>query len=316
MARIPAALRAKVKTVDVGENSPIAGIDVGEGYLDLAMIENPRAPALRLARIDLQPLSSDAIEGVARAIARTMPRRGRDAIVLVDSPRNPRGWDQRSGRANPPALRGRAIDTTLHEIVRAINRKRGAADGVRLSMFPTPEIEYFIRCAEDPRCKPHLAAIAREALEIEAAAQNPSMIRRGGGWLFTRFMLAGFATFRALERLGACAFESYPYLSFALHKTGDERLPPKSARGDARAGRIGILARLAREVGMSEIPPIESLDQADAAVLALTAALGAASGGLYCVSAPGEGRFVLPMSLRDRAAVDGLIGCWGDSNSA
>jgi hypothetical protein len=307
MARIPAPLRAEISAVDVGERGPIAGIDVGERYLDLAMIENPGAPALRFARIDLQQSSSDPIGNLARSIARTIPRLGRDAIVLVDSPRNPRGWDRRSGKAIWPAPRRRAIDAALHEIVRAIRRRRGAADGVRLSMFPTPEIAYFIRCAADPRCKPHLAAFAREVLHIEATAHNPRMHRGGRGWLFTRFMLSGFAAFAALERLSVCAFESYPYLCFALHKTCDERLQPKSVR-DARAQRARILARLAREGGMVEIPPIESLDQADAAVLALTGAIAAETGGLYCVAATGEGRFLLPISPGDCAAADALIG--------
>jgi hypothetical protein len=306
MARIPAPLRAEISTLDVGKRRPIAGIDVGECYLDLAIIEVPGAPALRFARIDLQQLSSDPIENLAHAIARTMPWLGRDAIVLVDSPRNPRGWDRRSGKPISPVPRGRAIDAALHEIVGAIRRKRGAADGVRLSMFPTPEIEYFIRCAADPRCKPHLAAFAREILHIATAAHNPRMHRGGGGWLFTRFMLSGFAAFSALERLGASAFESYPYLSFALHKTCDERLPPKSARRDARAERARILARLAREAGMAEVPPLKSLDQADAAVLALATAIGAARGALYSIQAPGEGRFLLPVGRRDRIAVGEL----------
>jgi Protein of unknown function (DUF429) len=280
------------------------------------MIENPGAPALRFARIDLCQFSSDAIESVARAIARTMPGLGRDAIVLIDSPCNPRGWNRRSGKAISPVPRARAIDATLREIVKAIGRKRGPADGVRLSMFPTPEAEYFIRCAADPRCPPHLAAFAREILEIEIPVTRPAAHLGGVGRLFTRFMLSGFAAFRALERVGASAFESYPYLSFALHKTDDERLPPKSATGDALAQRRRIIARLAREAEIAEVPPIETLDQADAAVLALTAAIGAARGALYSIQAPGEGRFLLPVRCRDRGTVGELATAGSAPDSA
>jgi hypothetical protein len=307
MARISAPVRAKIEAFDAGDCGPIAGIDVGERYLDLALIEDPRAPALKLARIDLWPISSDVIGNLARAIENAAPRLGRGAIALVDSPRNPRGWNPRPGGAIAAPPGGRAIDADLREIVRAINGKRDRAAQVALSMFPTPTGDYFVRCAADPGFRPHLDAFAREVLGIKAGAPRPGAARRGGGWLFTRFMLSGFATFRALERLGACAFESYPYLAFALHKTADEQLPPKSAGRDAVAQRIRVIARLAHEAGLAEIPPVANLDQADAAVLALTAALGAKGDRLYCVSAPDEGRFLLSVIGQDRAVLDDLI---------
>jgi hypothetical protein len=280
------------------------------------MIEDPRAPELKFARIDLEQISSDAIESVARAIAQAMPRLGRGAIVLVDSPGNPRGWDPRPGRAVLPPPRGRAIDAALRQIVAEINRTRDGTPAIALRMFPTPAIGYFIRCAADPRCKPHLAAFAREALGIEPRTQGASSVRRGGGWLFTRFMLSGFVVFRALERMGACAFEAYPYLAFALHKAGHERLPPKSARRDALAERITMINRLACDAALRELPVIASLDQADAAVLALAAAIGAADGGLCSIRAPGEGCFLFAVSRRDRAAVAALIAIRRPSDSA
>jgi hypothetical protein len=307
MARISAPVRAKVEAFDAGDCGPIAGIDVGERYLDLAVIEDPRAPALKLARIDLRPILSDAIGNLARTIENAAARLGRGAIALVDSPRNPRRWNPRPGRAVAAPPGGRAIDADLHGIVRAINCKRERGAELALSMFPTPPGDYFVRCADDPGCRPHLAAFAREVLGIKPGAPDPGAARRGGGWLFTRFMLSGFATFRALDLLGACAFESYPYLAFALHKAADERLPPKSAGRDALAQRIRMIARLAREAGLAEIPPVANLDQADAAVLALTAALGAKGGRLYCVSAPDEGRFLFSVTRPDRAALDDFI---------
>lgn len=115
-------------------------------------------------------------------------------------------------------------------------------------------------------------------------------------------MLSGFAAFRALERLRARTFESYPHLAFTLHKTADEPLPSKSERRAALCARIGIVGRLAHEAGIREMPEIATLDQADAAVLAITAAQGAKWRGLFRVSAPQEGAFLLAVARRDRAA--------------
>jgi hypothetical protein len=107
-------------------------------------------------------------------------------------------------------------------------------------MFPTPRYEYFARCARDPRCKPHLKAIAaelfgalagRRPVDGDARERAPS-----GGAIFTRFMLAGFATYCALERLGVPAFES-------LVSVGEAAAQEPARRG---AGRAAAYRRRAR----------------------------------------------------------------------
>ncbi len=87
-------------------------------------------------------------------------------------------------------------------------------------------------------------------------------------------MLAGFAVFPALERLGVGAFEAYPDLQMRLWSDGGE-LPPKRNRAEAIRVRRRICARLARIVGVRPFEAPRTLDQADAAVLALSAAASA-----------------------------------------
>jgi hypothetical protein len=126
------------------------------------------------------------------AVAPELDAKG--AVVLIDSPRWPRNlpprWprepdpataavddhgpvmrgagsdlqrgsdDLRHGPARPST--GRAIDTVLRAIVRGLALKKRGGAPYRLALFPTPEVEFFAACARDPRCKPHLAAIACE----------------------------------------------------------------------------------------------------------------------------------------------------------
>ncbi len=162
-------------------------------------------------------------------------------------------------------------------------------------MFPTPRFDYFARCARDPRCKPHLRAIAAELfdqlLDDGGDARDSSP---GGGGTFTRFMLAGFATYRALERLGVPACESYPDLQLRL-SSPSTRLPPKRRHAEALAVRRRIVASLAAQLGLRDTPVPANLDQADAAALALAAAASARSGTLWVVSNPCEGRFMLAL---------------------
>ena len=113
--------------------------------------------------------------------------------------------------------------------------------------------------------------IAQEILGIARAEQG--IAKRGGGWLFTRFMLTGFAAHRAFEQISDQVFESYPYIVFALWKKAGEPLPPKRKRGAALMARREILRRLGMDAGV-EIPPPVTLDQADAAVLAIAAKAG------------------------------------------
>jgi hypothetical protein len=309
MARIPASLRAKVETVDVRENSSFAGIDVGEKFLDIA-IADPGRRALRFSSVDLRDLQSDVVSALASAIKERAPEVRDCACLIIDSPRFP------ARRRGQPS--GRAIDATLREIVRRVNAQRGSDQPVSFSLYPTPDISYFGDGSIYDRRKPYLLSIAREVLGIEPGAGRGGP---GGGRLFTRFMLVGFAVYRAAQRLGLEAVEGFPHLSFAMWLRAGEILPAKRYPPSAFAARRAIAERLA-SMGRMRIRWDDSrsmrrrLDQSDAAVLALTAAIGAASGRLYSVAAPGEGRFLLPISGRDRAASDGFIGGRDGSKSA
>ena len=116
-------------------------------------------------------------------------------------------------------------------------------------------------------------------------------------------MLAGFAAHRALEQLGADAFEAYPYLAFAMWKKKGELLPAKSRPRLALAARQTIVARLAREARLRIGVP-HTIDQADAAVMAITGRLSARDNrGTLLFHSMHHGRFVVAVSPRDSAAV-------------
>jgi hypothetical protein len=275
------------------------GIDVGEDFLDLAIVGAPPR-SLVFRRVALGGLGGYASATLAERISNAVPGLDARAIALVDSPRWPRDldWSNRT-RRRAPAPRGREIDAALRQIFRTL---MAAPDGKArrqwLSMFPTPPYDYFARCARDPRCKPHLRAIAAELFgEFPNDDDDARKPAPGGGGTFTRFMLAGFATYRALERLGVPAFESYPDLQLRL-SSPSTRLPPKKRRADALATRRRIVATLADRLGLRDSPVATNLDQADAAVLALAAASSAASNTLWVVSNSCEGRFMLALDAR------------------
>jgi hypothetical protein len=247
---------------------------------------------MRFARVDIRPRSSHTVSQIADRIRHAVPELRRGAIALVDSPRTPNAYASQ-----------RDLDIALRVAIAAINRSRSAAERITLALFPTQPREYFVRCVNDRNCKPHLIDIARQVLGV---ARKPAAVspQRGGGWIFTRFMLAGFAAHRALERLGVDTFEAYPYLAFATWKNKRELLPPKSAHGAALIARQKIFERLARECRLgTEIP--RTLDHADAAILAITARLSACDRGSTLLFESAEhGRFVLALHQRDRAAWD------------
>ena len=228
------------------------------------------------------------IAQIVERISESFPELGPGAVALVDSPCAPCVSGSES--------RQRDLDLMLRRALAAINRARSPAEYVRLSLFPTPAADYFARCASAATCKPHLIRIARE---LRLTARGTMSVPRGRGWLFTRFMLAGFATHRALQQLGVDTFESYPYLVFALWKGASERLPPKSDRRAASNARRAILARLTRSCRLTA-PVAKSLDEADAAVLAVTAHLSAnGRGGALAFDSHMHGRFLLALSTRD-----------------
>jgi hypothetical protein len=262
---------------------------VGEDYLDVAMLDGG-AKSLRFARVPILSGTRHSIAQIAESLSERFPELGPGAVALVDSPRSPCVVQSES--------RQRDLDLMLRRAVAALNRTRRSAEYVRLALFPTPAADYFARCASAAACKPHLIRIARE---LGLAGQGTKSVPGGRGWLFTRFMLAGFAAHRALEQLGVDSFESYPYLVFSLWKSASERLPPKSDRRAASKARQAILARLTRSCRLTA-PVAKSLDEADAAILAVTAHLSATGrGGALTFHSQMHGRFLLPLSARDLA---------------
>lgn len=290
---------------------PFVGIDVGENFLDLAIVDSPPR-ALVFKRVELDGLKEPVCDTLAERIKEAAPVLDAGATALVDSPRCPRDLDlSRGASRREPEPRGREIDAELRRIFRTLvassagNKTRMAG----LSMFPTPRYGYFAQWARDSKLKPHLSAIARELFRelLDGDARGSAQ----GGGTFTRFMLAGFATYRALERLGVSAFESYPDLQLRL-SSPSTRLPPKKRRAEALAARRRIVASLAAGFGLRDTPAPANLDQADAAVLALAAAACASRGALWVVSNPCEGRFMLALDEQQARSLteSGIAPAW------
>jgi len=274
-------------------SAAFVGIDVGEDFLDLAIVSER---SLRFARVAFAGLSGQASAALARRIIEAAPELDPHTVTIVDSPRWPRDLDwsrfEQAGelRYREPAPRGRELDHSLRRIYRELIApcvKRRPARG--LSMFPTPPVAHFLRWMNDPRCKPHLRAIA---LELFGRVRCDSD-RAASGGTFTRFMLAGFATYRALARLGAPAFEAYPDLQLRLSSPATQ-LPPKRSAG-GRETRRRIVAALASGLAIRGAPRPATLDEADAAALALAAADAARRGALGVLSNSCEGRFLLAL---------------------
>ncbi len=277
------------RKIIVAKSAPILGVDVGEDFLDLAMLSAGRA-TLSHHRVALVGIGKPVVESLARRIADAAGENLRGALALVDSPRSPRDVDCSGKRMlmRIEAPSARVIDAALRQLLRA--RFNGAMRP--LAMFPTPLASYFAACAAMHGCKPHLRAIAEEilasAIPIPRATQTKSIV----GGTFTRFMLAGFAVFPALERLGARAFEAYPDLQMRLWSDGAQ-LPPKRSRAEALRVRTNICAALAGILGMTNYDTPTTLDEADAAVLALSAAASASAQSLIELRCEAEGRFAV-----------------------
>jgi len=323
---------------------PLIGVDVGEDFLDLAVLDGA-AKTLRLARVAVAgveravgarnlavkdyiagdgaartPIAGvhAAITGLRRRLLAAAPELGAaDATVMVDSPRWPRDLDlarraaERAGapgvviRAAPGRIvADRAIDSALRAIVDGLALKNRDGSPLRLALYPTPKFAFFAACARDPACKPHLAAFARE-LFGPALDRAPALPRPAGGRFFTRFMFAGFAAYRALEPSAGALFEAYPDLAFRLW-AGKLKLPPKRERRAALATRRRILRRLAGELGCAGVAKVSTLDEADAAILAIGAAQASRAGLIAVVGHPAEGRFVVAGDERLAFALDRL----------
>ena len=282
----------------------MVGIDVGEDFLDIAAL-TPKSRYLRLTRIDLR--------NCADASAGRSPRSNRDknavsllatmltdkvcelrgAIALVDSPRWPSDldWSKRGMVAATHPKRGREIDVRLRALVVKL-RELGAPLPL-LAMFPTPPMRYFGAHLNAAACKAHLRMFG-EALFGDALNRDYGP---ASGGIFTRFMIAGFATYRALEAIGAKTYECYPDLQFRLWRRHHQLVAKNSPSGKtaALASRIRVLSALARRLGVCGFPPIQRLDEADAAILALSIIAGHQHGATLVLENPCEGRFVVAM---------------------
>ncbi len=268
-----------------------AGIDVGEDFLDLAVLRT-RAMTLEHHRIALRGIEAAPLEMLRERLRACCPDAGPSWLALIDSPRWPLDLD-----CSKPALvrrdpvpAGRLLDSALREILRA----SPSHAAMRLSMFPTPKLDYFVRCARRPNCKPHLRAAYMHLFEPADRPANPDLCHKSAaveGGIFTRFMLAGFLAFKAFQSLGAQTLEAYPDLQFRLSVT--EPLLPKRAGEPALAQRVAINRKLRRVIRIKRSPPPASLDQADAEILVLSAALAARRGSLGFLEHPTEGRFLL-----------------------
>jgi hypothetical protein len=289
------------RAIAIPDDAPIAGIDVGEDFLDLAILDAGRS-RLDYRRVAFGGLRRPAVDTLAERIADAAPELRRGAVALVDSPRAPRDLDC-SGPAmlaRPDAPAARLIDAALRGLLRST---RSGIDA--LSMFPTPQAAYFARCIASAQCKPHLRAIGEELLGGLIDAPIDGAVR--GGLLFTRFMLAGFAAFRALEALDVRAFECLPDLQFRLW-SGGAPLPSKRMRADALRARQRTCASLARALGLKTFPMPATLDEADAGVLALSAAASARRDALIEIRCAPEGRFAVGfarLTIREAAGFKG-----------
>jgi hypothetical protein len=266
-----------------------------------------RFVAIPLTRIALE----DPIASLTAAFLREVPELRAGAIAIVDSPRSPLDLDcstipfERAAHVRA----SRAIDAELHRLVRELNCNPARENKLRLSLFPSPPQKYFANCASRPDCKPHLAALASRMLgHLKLAAASPSR-RMSAGALFTRFMIAGFAVFQALHALAAETFEGYPYLEFSLWLGPTKSLPSKSDRARALTARREVLGRIAGTIAKFTMPPASNLDQADAAILALTAVCASMHrGSTFQISHRAEGRFLVALDRVDREYSASAVG--------
>jgi len=314
------------RRVHLDPRAAIAGVDVGEDFLDLAIVASGRR-TLDLRRIRLDEIAatggdsacppgagtaSSAIAAIVRCLRAQAPALA-NAIAIVDSPRWPVDLDlARAGAVgrSGPVRGGREIDRRLRLIVAQL-RGSGAYPALRpLALFPTPGLDYFARRIAYGGCKPHLRAIGRELFGA-ALKGLPSQLTGG---TFTRFMIAGFAAYRALDALGAAVYEGYPDLQFRLWCAAPD-LPPKRGRRatsgrprvtapQAFERRLRVLEQLARETAIEGCDRVKTLDAADAAVLALSAAAARRRGSIRAIEVPAEGRFLvaMPAAETDRIA--------------
>ncbi|HKD69393.1 MAG TPA: hypothetical protein VKB84_21320 [Candidatus Binataceae bacterium] len=271
------------------------GVDVGEDFLDLAVLRIA-SRKIEHHRVALAGIEADPLEQMRNRLAACCPDAGRRWLALIDSPRWPLDLDcsSRTILRRDPVPACRMLDVAL----RAMLHASAGHDAIRLSMFPTPKLAYFRHCAAASACKPHLRSAYRQLFDIRAAFEEADASARIRGGHFTRFMLAGFLTFRAWQHFGVDTLEAYPDLQFRL--SSRNRLAPKRAGKAAIQERIAVLKRLRRRLGLGMKSLSATHDQADAEILALSACLAAKQGSLAVMEHPAEGRFLLTFLERRR----------------
>jgi len=327
----------------------VAGIDVGEDFLDVATLHESQH--LRLTRINLRdipaamdgPFDTNAVESLSAILLARIPQL-RGALVLIDSPRWPsdlewskaRGGSWRSAEPKPDpvgsaeqpketALRaaprtarsgslsfqrsrreaavtanfaaksGRQLDGALRALVHFLRTVQANSTLTSLSMFPTPPLRYFGAHLNALACKPHLRMLG-QALFGQLLNRNYGA---ASGGIFTRFMIAGFALYQALEAIGGEPYECYPDLQFRLWCRGLQLASKKKAGSAAFASRLRVLSVLAQSLGVSGFEQLQRLDEADAAILALSVIGGNRRGAIFILENRHEGRFMVALDEPD-----------------
>jgi hypothetical protein len=201
-----------------------------------------------------------------------------------------RQFAQHRAVAAASAQRGREIDRGLRALVSSQRAPGAHSTLTSLSMFPTPPMRYFGAHLNSANCKPHLRRFGQELFD---QALNRDYGPASGG-IFTRFMIAGFAAYRALESIGADAYECYPDLQFRLWCRHHQLISKKQGRTAALASRMHVLSAVARKLGfgVSGLRKIRRLDEADAAILALSISAARQYGMIVILENPREGRFM------------------------
>lgn len=283
------------RAIALAPDAPIVGIDVGESALDFAVADSHWMRFERVGLTGLENSPGQAITELARRIAAVAPELTRNgAIALIDSPRFPRG----AARATKSSYT-RLIDARLAAIVGRIRASRTKSNpSMGLWLFPTPPSAEFVRHARDPSCPPHLVRFAYELFPQYMEKRDHESEKYGTGRIFTRFMIGGFALYRALSQWPVACFEGYPDLYFRLHANGASITPKRAGRRRAMETRTPIVTAMMRQSGLTGSTPT-TLDQADAAILAASACAARRSGTLLAIEAPSEGVFALPLARAD-----------------
>jgi hypothetical protein len=283
------------RAIALAPDAPIVGIDVGENALDFAVADSHWMRFERVGLTGLENSPGQAIADLARRIATVAPELTRNgAIALIDSPRFPRG----NARATKLSYT-RLIDARLAAIVGRIRAARAKSNpSLGLWLFPTPPSAEFVRHARDPSCPPHLVRFAYELFPQYMEKRDHESEKSGTGRIFTRFMIGGFALYRALSQWPVACFEGYPDLYFRLHADGASITPKRAGRRRAMETRVPIVTAMMCQSGLTGSAPT-TLDQADAAILAASACAARRSGTLLAIEAPSEGVFALPLARAD-----------------